>query len=197
MRLALGHDVPAQAAREYFRHMGWFQSSALATFHYGIGATPVPDEVQFDESVRVLDEAVAEGRGVVLASAHWSGHEIMAAIISRRHPIVMLVRQAPTSERASRKLKWYNSLSVETVLRPSRASTIKDAAAYLKVLKSGKLLAITPDILADPEQGVETANLRTPGETPWWSVRPCDLGEGAVDTCLLPMAIHFERVGYV
>jgi lauroyl/myristoyl acyltransferase len=45
---------------------------------------------------------------------------------------------------------------VETVLRPSRASTIKDAAAYLKVLKSGKLLAITPDILADPEQGVET-----------------------------------------
>ena len=156
MRLALGHDVPAQAAREYFRHMGWFQSSALATFHYGIGATPVPDEVQFDESVRVLDEAVAEGRGVVLASAHWSGHEIMAAIISRIHPIVMLVRQAPTSERASRKLKWYNSLSVETVLRPSRASTIKDAAAYLKVLKSGKLLAITPDILADPEQGVET-----------------------------------------
>ena len=43
MRLALGHDVPAQAASaNIFAIMGWFQSSALSTFHYGIGATPVP-----------------------------------------------------------------------------------------------------------------------------------------------------------
>jgi KDO2-lipid IV(A) lauroyltransferase len=155
MCLALGHDVPAQAPRDYFRHVEWFLSNALATFHHGIAATPAVCDVKFDESIRVLDEAVAEGRGVVLASAHWSGHEMVAAIINLRHPITMLVRQAPTSERASRKLKWYNALGAETVLRPDRASSMTDARAYLKVLKAGKLLAITPDLLADPGQGVE------------------------------------------
>ena len=61
--------------------------------------------------------------------------------------MVMLVRQAPTPERADRKAKWYQALGAETVLRPKHASTIKDAVAYLKVLKRGKMLAITPDLL--------------------------------------------------
>src|SRR6266853_1914420 len=116
MRLALGHDVPAQAASLYFRHLGWLLSTSLSTFHYGVAATPVPDEVKFDGSVHLLDDAVAEGRGVVLTMPHWSGHELVCAIINRRHPMAMLVRDAPTSERRARKLKWYNALGAETVL---------------------------------------------------------------------------------
>ena len=157
MRLALGHDVPARAERLYFQHVGWFWSNALATFNHGFTNTPAPQEVKFDESVRLLDEAVAEGRGVVLASPHWSGHELVAARISLRHPMIMLVRQAPTAERATRKLKWYNALGAEIVLRPRGASSIKDAVAYLKVLKRGRTLGITPDLLADAEQGVEVS----------------------------------------
>ena len=157
MHLALGRDVPADAERLYFRHLGWFWSNALASFNHGFTNTPISQEVKFDDSVRIMDEAVAEGRGVVLASPHWSGHELVAARISLRHPMVMLVRQAPTSERASRKLKWYNALGAEIVLRPSGASSIKDAVAYLKVLKRGRTLGITPDLLADEEQGVEVS----------------------------------------
>jgi Lauroyl/myristoyl acyltransferase len=153
MRLALGDAVPVGAERRYFQHVGWYLSSSLATFHHGIAATPVVEEVKFDETIRVLDDAFAEGRGVVLTVPHWSGHELVAAVIARRHPMAMLVRQAPTSERADRKEKWYRALGAETVLRPKQASTIKDAVAYLKVLKSGKMLAITPDLLADPGQG--------------------------------------------
>jgi lauroyl/myristoyl acyltransferase len=156
MRLALGQDVPAQAVRLYFQHLGWFWSSALATFNRGFAATPVPTEVEFDHSIRVLDEAAAEGNGVVLTAAHWSGHELAGATINRRHPMVMLVRPAMTSEREARKLKWYRALGAEIVVRPSGTSGIKDAAAYLNVLRRGKMLAITPDLLADPEQGVET-----------------------------------------
>lgn len=156
MLLALGQDVPVKSELMYFRHLSWVLSNSLSTFHYGIAATPVPEEVSFDESIHFLDEAVAEGRGVVLAPAHWCGHELVAAIINRRHPMAMLVRPAPTSERATRKLKWYDALGSEIVLRPSGTSNFKDAVSYLKVLKRGKLLAITPDLLADPGQGVET-----------------------------------------
>jgi lauroyl/myristoyl acyltransferase len=156
MRLALGYDVPAQSESLYFRHLGWFLASALSTFHHGIAATPVLDEVKLDDSVRLLDAAIAEGRGVVVTSPHWSGHELVSAVVSRRHPGTFLVGQAPTAERMARKLKWYNALGVEIVLRPSHASAIKDAVAYLSVLKRGKVLAITPDLLADPGKGVET-----------------------------------------
>ena len=156
MRLALGYDVTSQTEDLYFRHLGWFLSSALATFHRGVVATPVLLEVKFDESIHLFDAAVAEGRGVVITSPHWCGHELVAAVVNRRHPMALLVRQASTPERTARKLKWYNALGVETVLRPNRASSIKDAVAYLGVLKKGKVLAITPDLLADSGQGIET-----------------------------------------
>jgi lauroyl/myristoyl acyltransferase len=155
MRLALGPDIPALSASLYFRRVAWFLGNALSTFHRGVGSTPVPDEVKFDDTVAVLDEAVLGGRGVVVASPHWTGHELVAAVVNRRHPMVLLVRQAPTAERMARKLKWYNAIGTEIVLRPTHASTIKDAAVYLNVLKRGKVLCITPDLLADVDQGVE------------------------------------------
>jgi len=155
MRAALGQDFPDETVELYFRHAAWFLSSALSTFHAGIMATSVPHDVKFDDTIGILDAAVAERRGVIVASPHWSGHELVAAMISRRHPMVMLVRQAPTVERMQRKLKWYRAIDAELVLRPNAASTIKDAVAYLNVLKSGKLLGITPDLLANPGEGVE------------------------------------------
>ena len=178
MRMALGDDVPAQAERRYFQHVAWFLSSSLATFHHGLAATPVVDEVKFDETISVLDEAFAEGRGVVLTVPHWSGHELVAAVIARRHPMVMLVRQTSSAERVARKAKWYRSLGAETVLRPNKASTIKDAVAYLKVLKAGKMLAITPDLLADPGTRRRDFNLRPSGAIAWWRLHPCDRGWG-------------------
>ena len=154
MRLALGGDVPDEAARLYFEHAGWFLANALATFHHGVERTPVIGDVDLGPTVSVLDEAMAEGRGVVLATPHWSGHELIGGVIARRHPMVMLVRQTSAAERAARKLHWYRALGAQTVVRPEHASAINDAAAYLKALKQRKVLGITPDLLASPGQGV-------------------------------------------
>jgi len=155
MRLALGDGVPRGAEDRYFIRLAWFYANALSAFHHGLMATAVPHQIAFDDSVRHLDDAMAEGRGVILVSSHWAGHELVGAMIGRRHPMVMLVRQASTPEQMTRKLKWYEALGADIVLRPKRASTIKDAVAYLKVLKGGKLLAITPDLLADGNDGKE------------------------------------------
>jgi hypothetical protein len=71
MRIALGDDVPARAESLYFRQLGWFLSSSLSTFHYGIAATSVLNEVKFDESIRLFDDAVSEG--AVLSSHRRTG----------------------------------------------------------------------------------------------------------------------------
>jgi lauroyl/myristoyl acyltransferase len=156
MLLALGDDVPPGAEILYFRRLGWFLASALAVFHHGTKASAVFDEIKFDQSIAVLDAAVAEGRGAVVISPHWFGHELVAAEVNRRHQMTLLVRQASSSERMARKLKWYGALGAEIVLRPKHTSTVKDAIAYLNVLKGGGVLAITPDLFAEAPQGVET-----------------------------------------
>lgn len=155
MRLALGAEVPAHAASLYFRRVGWFMSTSLEIFHHGLDATPVADEVKFDDSVRLLDEAVAEGRGVVVTTPHWSGYEIIGGVLNRRHPTAIMGRQSSTPEHMARKLKWYDALGVEALLRPSGVSSMKDAVSFLSVLKRGKALVITPDLLAESGQGVE------------------------------------------
>lgn len=155
MRLALGDDVPAGAERLYFHRLGRFASGALAAFHHGLDATAFPGMIRFDDSVRLLDAAIAEGRGVVFSVPHFSAHELMAASVHRTRPMVFLVRQGATSERSAFKRKWYDALGADIVERPRGASAIKDAVAYLKVLKAGKLLAITPDLLAGPGEGIE------------------------------------------
>jgi KDO2-lipid IV(A) lauroyltransferase len=154
MRRALGEEVPEQAARLYFEHTGWFLGSALATFHRGLVATPVAKDFVFDKTIGVLDEAVAEGRGVVLAAPHWSGHELGAGVIATRHPVVMLVREVVEAGKADRKARWYKALGGETVRRPVREPALRDALGYLRILRSGRVLAMTPDLLAGPGEGV-------------------------------------------
>jgi lauroyl/myristoyl acyltransferase len=167
MRLALGDDVPRQAVGLYFRRLAWFQASSLAILHHGLSATPVIDEIVLDASVRALDDAVAEGRGVVLVTPHWSGHGIVCAVIARRHPMTLLVRAAARPERAALKQKWYEALGTEIVLRPTGTATqIKDAVAYLKVLKKGRTLGIAPDLLTDSGPSFETRIFGRPARMP-------------------------------
>src|SRR4029077_4892970 len=156
MLMALGDDVPPDAEILYFRRLGWFLASALAVFPPGTKASAVFDEIKFDQSIAVLDAAVAEGRGAVIISPHWCGHELVAAEVNRRRRMTLLVRQASSSERMARKLKWYGALGVEIVLRPKHTSTVRDAVAYLNVLRRGGVLAIPPDLLVEAPQGVET-----------------------------------------
>jgi lauroyl/myristoyl acyltransferase len=165
MRLALGDRIPPSAERRFLQQVGWNLSSSLATFHHGLAATPVRNEVKFDETIAVLDDAVAEKRGVVLIAPHWVGHELAMGVIAQRHPMVILVRQASTPDQVARKAQWYRALGAETVLRPKQASTIRDAVSYLKVLKSGKILTVTPDLLAD-RQGLEVSIFGRPVRLP-------------------------------
>jgi len=46
--------------------------------------------------------------------------------------MALLVRRASSTQGMARKLKWYGALGAEIVLRPNHASTVKDAAAYLR-----------------------------------------------------------------
>ncbi len=152
-RLAGFEPTPERVDR-YFRLLGnWFYSS-LSTYNRGFADCGYADCVQFDETIVHLDQAMAGGRGAVLVSPHAFCHEFAAAAVNRRHPVVALVRESKNPDRDAIKRRWYEATGLEVVLRSRKSSMLFDVMDYVRVLQSGKALAITPDLPVPANQGV-------------------------------------------
>jgi KDO2-lipid IV(A) lauroyltransferase len=138
----------------WFRHFGTWTGWSLAIYGAGLEGSGLLERMYFDDSVRYLDEAVARGRGVVLAAPHLACHEIAAAYAHRRHPIAALIRESKSAEHDGIKRRWYEALGMETVHRARDTSPFADVVAMLRVLRAGRVLAVTPDVLVSPSRGV-------------------------------------------
>jgi KDO2-lipid IV(A) lauroyltransferase len=156
LKLGLGPGrVPDGTAGSFFRNLGRWFGWSMAIYHRGFWSSGVPDQIGFHESVVHLDEAVARGRGVILASPHQFCHEIGAAYINGRHPVVAVVRETANPRREGMKERWYEATGMDIVQRPRRSSLMADTFACLRVLKRGRLLAIAPDVIVPPAVGVQ------------------------------------------
>jgi lauroyl/myristoyl acyltransferase len=138
----------------YFQLLGTWAGWSMAVYQKGFLASGIARGIRLDDSVAHLDRAVAEGKGVILATAHFFCHEIGAAAIHLRHPIAALIRESKDPLRQAIKDRWYEATGMEIVLRARRSSLLADTLAYLRVLRAGKVLAITPDLPMRRDQGV-------------------------------------------
>jgi KDO2-lipid IV(A) lauroyltransferase len=138
----------------YFEHFGWWAGWSLAVHQFGFDAAGMAERFTFDASVANLDRAMAAGRGAILVGPHVFCHEIGVAAIHRRHPLVMLVRESKSADRDALKQRWYEATGLETVRRPRHASVVSDTRTFLRLLRAGRLMAIAPDLLAEPGHGV-------------------------------------------
>jgi len=152
-RLA-GVTPTASRINRYFRRFGSWVSWSLAVYHRGFEESRVTDRLIFDDSVSHLDRAMALRRGVILVCPHFFCHELGAAAVNRRHPVAVIVRENKDPARDRVKQHWYEATGIEAVRRPRRSSLMADTLAYLRVLKNGRALGITPDILVSPSKGV-------------------------------------------
>ncbi len=147
LRLA-GLDPTPERVDRHFRLLGdWFAIS-LATYNRGLAKSGFAESIRFDDSISRLDRAIAQGRGAVLVSPHVICHELGAGVINRRHPVVALVRESKNPIRDAIKRRWYEATGLEVVLRSRKSSMLADVMSYVRVLRSGKILAITPDLPA-------------------------------------------------
>jgi lauroyl/myristoyl acyltransferase len=149
-----GLEATPERVDRYFRLLGDWLASSLALYNRGLAASGVAGTIRLDESIANLDRAVALGRGVVLVSPHAFCHELGAAVINRRHPVVALVRESKNPVRDAIKRRWYEATGLETVLRSRKSSMLADVMSYIRVLRDGKVLAITPDLPVAAEAGV-------------------------------------------
>lgn len=153
---AAGMDHSDETVRAYFRRFGFWVGHSLNVYAHGIERSGLTDQLELDpDTVRYLDEAVARGKGVVLASPHMFLHEMGAGLIHRRHPVTAIVRDSKDPAWARMKLHWYKTaLGLETLSRPRRSSMVGEIIAMLRVLRAGRVLGVTPDVLASRRAGV-------------------------------------------
>jgi lauroyl/myristoyl acyltransferase len=153
LRLA-GVTPTSDRIDRYFRRFGCWVGWTLAVYHHGFEGSQIGERVPFDDTLRYFDEAMALGRGVVLVSPHFFCHEIGAAAMNRRHPLTAIVRESKDPSRDAVKEQWYRATGLETLRRPRQSSLMSDTLAYVRALRGGRVLAITPDIMVPANKGV-------------------------------------------
>jgi lauroyl/myristoyl acyltransferase len=151
---AAGMDASDATVKAYFRRLGVWVGHSLSIYGGGFDRSAAGAQIELDpDTVHHLDAAVAKGKGVV--SPHLFCHEIGGALIHRRHPVTALVRESKDPGWAAIKQRWYGeSLGLQTVLRPRKGSLAGDSAALLRVLRDGRVLGITPDVLTSRTSGL-------------------------------------------
>ncbi len=153
---AAGVDSSDATVGAYFRRFGLWAGHSLGAFSAGIDTCLAPTQIELDPvTIHHIDDAVARGNGVVLATPHLFCHELAAALLHRRHPVTALVRESKDQGWGAIKHRWYGTaLGLNTVARPRKGSVAGDMAAMLRVLRGGGVLGITPDVLTARGSGL-------------------------------------------
>lgn len=168
MELALGAEgVPPGAAKDYFNKLGMWIAYAAQIYHRGLVESGATKWMMFDNSVNILERALAGGKGVIFSIPHLMAHEITAGIMARKYPTVGLVRESKYAPHMRVKEHYYVTAGgCKVIFRPRRGNVASDMRVCTRSLKQGNILVITPDLLAKPGDGVSidflgrTINLR-------------------------------------
>ena len=157
MELALGTgSVSASAAKEYFNKYGLWAVYATQAYHRGWEESGVTKWMRFDHnSIAILEDALAGGKGVVFAIPHLIGHEVAAGIMARNYPTVGLVRESKYAPHMRVKEHFYITTGkCNVIFRPRRGNVAADMRVCTRSLKQGNILVVTPDLLVKPGDGV-------------------------------------------
>lgn len=155
----LDHDARRELVRRTYRTLGGYLGDAVSMLDPRRPTVTLP----FASGAReVLDEAIAEGRGVLFASGHLGPWERVAAtLVASDVPFTAVAREAydPRLTRLYERLRGRRGLS--TIYRGAPGA----AAKLLRTLRRGHVLGIPMD-LASRVPSVEVPFLGRAARTP-------------------------------
>jgi KDO2-lipid IV(A) lauroyltransferase len=138
--LAFPEATPRERAaivRASFVNLGGHVAEAFASLR-----SPPPLLVFDDASQRVLREALAEGRGVILPSAHLGPWERLAATLAASFPLTAIVRESYDPRFDALVLAVRARGGVETIARGAPHAPTR----IVRALRSGRVLGIPMDL---------------------------------------------------
>lgn len=111
-------------------------------------------EVAVDESVIALRSSLAAGRGAVIAPPHVCNYVLTVVRLSQEIPVAVYLRWSKDERKRAIKEAWCKAAGLEVILEPANAADpTSRAAACVDVLRAGKALVMTPDIVQKAGRG--------------------------------------------
>lgn len=158
MAAALGPEAPTpEVVRDYFRHLADLVVYSVLALRSGYARSGITDRFLFDEACRPgLYEVADRGRGAIFVAPHLVCHELAVARLSQERQVTAIVRHSSNPRHDDLKARWYEAMGLRVAYRPQPGTghAMREVGAALGALRENNVLAITPDLLQEPRQGV-------------------------------------------
>lgn len=152
---ALGVYTPA-IHRAYFEHVARHFAGALHVLrcerHSGGAVSEelrrlVAERIEFDDSVALLEEAAAAGRGVVVMGPHIAGFLFNLARLHHVVPMTIYMRYSRHRARREAKLRWCRAGGMKWIVEPASETRRRGRLSSLvRTVSKGATVFITPDM---------------------------------------------------
>jgi lauroyl/myristoyl acyltransferase len=112
------------------------------------------ERFQFDDSFRLLEQAYAEGKGVISIAPHICGYPLYAGVVSPRIPCVIFLRRNKDPRKMCITETTAKAGNAELVCPPEDATKSQRLQVAIDVLRQGRMMFLTPDTPRKPDEGV-------------------------------------------
>jgi lauroyl/myristoyl acyltransferase len=120
----------------------------------GFAESGCPEKFVFDESLRLLEQAHAAGKGVINIAPHLCGYPVYGAVVSMRIPCSIYLRR----NKDPGKMRITEAVGLagqgHLVAPPTGATKAQRLNVAIDVLRQGRMMFITPDTPRKPSEGV-------------------------------------------
>ncbi len=145
--------------RAYFQQTAQHLSNGLRVFRARSAREVVTElvdaEIRLDDSISHLHDALATGRGAVIAAPHVCNYLLTLERLSRDVPLRIYLRWSADARKRELKRTWCRAAGLNVILEPASATDPSSrAAAIVDVLREGCAVVITPDIAQASDRGV-------------------------------------------
>lgn len=146
------------AVQDHFRQMARHLSNALRIFRSGFAPEVVAEmarrDIQVDESLEHVRAAISAGRGAVIIPPHVCNFLLTAVRLNQEIPLSIYLRWSSDPRKRELKEAWCKAAGLNAILEPANATDPSArAAACVEILRSGRALVMTPDIVQRAGKG--------------------------------------------
>lgn len=111
--------------------------------------------IELDPSTAIIGEALAAGRGAIVAAAHTCNFLLTLARLNQQTSISVYLRWTADQRRLRLKRVWCDAARLPLIIeQPTAADPTSRAAACVEALRRGAALVMTPDIAQKSDKGV-------------------------------------------
>jgi len=187
LRRRAGVETSARAIyRAYLTNFADIARLILRLYRDGWAA--VFDSMEFAEAdVQRINALLAQHGGVALAIPHNLGSTFTGLRLCKVFPAVLVSKNSTSVQRTRIALDFFERLEAK-VLMVRDGSAMQLSRTMIKLLRSGKVLALTVDLLSKPDRGVAAEMFGQRVHFPAWGTRI----PSAIGVPIVPLYVRSE-----